>query len=127
MNMLILICCLYDLTQNMLENFLHLTTFYCKYHESVKKTDLKKSRTDVNVSKLSRRRQEQHLKNFLEENINIFKEELKDLGVENKLIITLGKDVDRLMQKDFSNFTLMNVPHYANYMSKEKYREYFTS
>lgn len=66
-------------------------------------------------------------KNFLEENINIFKEELKDLGVENKLIITLGKDVDRLMQKDFSNFTLMNVPHYANYMSKEKYREYFTS
>ena len=64
-------------------------------------------------------------KDFLEENINVFKEELIDLGVENKLLITLGKDAHKLMQKDFSGYKLMNVPHYASYMSKEKYREYF--
>jgi hypothetical protein len=64
-------------------------------------------------------------KDFLEENINVFKEELLDLGVENKLLITLGKDVHKLMQKEFSDYKLMNVPHYASYMSKEKYRSYF--
>ena len=64
-------------------------------------------------------------KDFLEENINVFKQELKDLGVKNKLIITLGKDVHKLMQKDFSNYKIMNVPHYASYMSKEKYNVYF--
>lgn len=64
-------------------------------------------------------------KNFLNENIKILKEELSDLGVKNKIIITLGKDVHKLMLKDFGEYKLFNVPHYANYMSKENYREYF--
>lgn len=64
-------------------------------------------------------------KNFLDENINIFKEELKDLKRQNKIIITLGKDVHKLMKKDFYDYKIMNVPHYASYLSKEKYRNYF--
>ena len=62
---------------------------------------------------------------FLEANIKVFKRELADLEINNKLIITLGRDVHRLMQKDFKSYKILNVPHYANYMSKEKYREYF--
>ena len=50
-------------------------------------------------------------KDFLEENINVFKEELIDLRVENKLLITLGKDVHKLMQKDFSSYVSHNTTY----------------
>ena len=64
-------------------------------------------------------------KDFLKENINIFKEELKDLEVKNKLIITLGRDVHKLVIEEFNNSNILNVPHYASYIKKEIYREFF--
>lgn len=86
-------------------------------------TDLIKNYKEKDSSKLMQFVNKNN--DFLEENINILKQELVDLNVTNKLIITLGKDVHKLMQSDFSNYNFLNVPHYANYMSKEKYREYF--
>ena len=86
-------------------------------------TDLIKNYKEKDSSKLMQFVNKNN--DFLKENINILKQELVDLNVSNKLIITLGKDVHKLMQSDFSNYNFLNVPHYANYMSKEKYREYF--
>ena len=44
---------------------------------------------------------------------------------KNKLIITLGRDVHKLVIEEFNNSNILNVPHYASYIKKEIYREFF--
>ena len=65
-------------------------------------------------------------KPFEEENVKIFREELKDLEIDDPTIIAFGQDAYSILNRNFKNeYKLLKVPHYANYTSKEKYRETF--
>ena len=67
-------------------------------------------------------------KPFEEENVKIFREELKDLEIDDPTIIAFGQDAYSILNRNFKNeYKLLKVPHYANYTSKEKYRETFKS
>ena len=61
---------------------------------------------------------------FEEENVNIFREEIDDLGVHKPTIVAFGRDVHIILNRNFKNeFTIFKIPHYSNYTGKEKYRE----
>jgi hypothetical protein len=63
-------------------------------------------------------------KEFELENIQKLREELRVLGSKNPLLVTFGKDAETITKRNLGNeFTIIRVPHYANYISKEKYRE----
>jgi hypothetical protein len=63
-------------------------------------------------------------KEFLTQNLNIFEKELSDLKSEDPLIIAFGNHVYNLLLKYFQNkYTIVKVPHYSNYISKENYRD----
>ena len=63
-------------------------------------------------------------KQFEEENIRIFRQELNDLEVEYHSIIAFGNDAYTILKRNFNNeFNIFKVPHYSNYIGKEKYRE----
>ena len=63
-------------------------------------------------------------KPFEEENIRTFRQELNDIGAINPTLIAFGNDTFNILNRNFkSEFTILKVPHYANYTSKEKYRE----
>jgi len=67
-------------------------------------------------------------KSFEEENVNFFRKELGDLGTENPTIIAFGKDsYDVLIRNLKDEYKVLKVPHYANYTSKENYREQIKS
>jgi len=62
-------------------------------------------------------------KSFEEENVNIFRKELEDLGSENPTIIAFGKDAYVILCRNLKyEYKILKVPHYANYTSKENYR-----
>jgi hypothetical protein len=66
----------------------------------------------------------QNNKAFEEHNINLFIEELEDLGVTEPTIIAFGNEVHSILNRNFKNkYQILKVPHYANYSSKETYRE----
>jgi len=77
----------------------------------------------------------QKVMNFLRDNpdvekknIEIFREELKDLGTENRLIIAFGGNVYRILKRNLQNeFNIFRVTHYAHQISKEKYRKHVES
>ena len=57
-------------------------------------------------------------------NIETFREELKDLGTENRTIIAFGGDVYRILKRNLQNaFTIVKVSHYSRYINKQKYRD----
>ena len=63
-------------------------------------------------------------KDFERENIFTFKQELKDLGSVDPLLIAFGNDAHLVLERNLKNeFNIKKVPHYSTYMSKEKYRE----
>ena len=63
-------------------------------------------------------------KAFEDSNVEIFREELKDLGSVNPTIIAFGNDAHSILLRNFKNqYKVLKVPHYANYTSKETYRE----
>ena len=63
-------------------------------------------------------------KDFEEENILTFKQELTDLESDNPLLIAFGNDVYCVLKRNFQDeFNIKKVPHYSTYMSKEKYRK----
>ena len=63
-------------------------------------------------------------KDFERENILTFKQELKDLGSVDPLLIAFGNDAHLVLERNLKNeFNIKKVPHYSTYMSKEKYRE----
>jgi len=67
-------------------------------------------------------------KSFEEENVNSFRKELEDLGGENPTIIAFGKDSYNILIRNLKHeYKILKVPHYANYTSKENYREQIES
>ena len=61
---------------------------------------------------------------FEDSNVEIFRQELKDLGSVNPTIIAFGNDAYSILLRNFKNeYKVLKVPHYANYTSKERYRE----
>jgi len=62
------------------------------------------------------------------ENCQIFTEELSLLKSHQPKIIAFGNDAFSILQRNFENkFDIVKVPHYANYINKEKYRELLLS
>lgn len=60
---------------------------------------------------------------FEKQNIDIFQEELQELGVTDPTIIAFGSDAYGILLRNFNNqFRIIRIPHYSNYTSKEKYR-----
>ncbi len=67
-------------------------------------------------------------KSFEEENVRIFRDEIRDLGVTSPTIISFGRDTHSILSRHLQDeYNLLKVPHYANYTSKEKYREEVSS
>ena len=63
-------------------------------------------------------------KAFEKQNVDFFSEEIKDLGAGKPTIVAFGRDSYNILKSHFKNdFKILKVPHYANYSSKEKYRE----
>lgn len=61
---------------------------------------------------------------FEKENIEILKTEIDLLGCDDPLIIAFGRNADIILRRNLGNeFRTCRVPHYANYTSKEKYRD----
>lgn len=65
---------------------------------------------------------------FEEKNVESFLQEIEDLGTRNPTIIAFGNDAFKILKKNMKNaIKILKVPHYANYMSKEAYREQIKS
>jgi len=63
-------------------------------------------------------------KEFEKSNAAIFQEELNDLGCINPTIIAFGNDAHSILLRNFKDqYKILKVPHYANYTSKETYRQ----
>ena len=63
-------------------------------------------------------------KSFEKENVKIFREELKDLGVGNPIIIAFGGDAHSIVTRNLKKeYEILKIHHYSNYSSKEKYRQ----
>jgi len=61
---------------------------------------------------------------FEKKNIESFLQEIKDLGTTNPLIVAFGNIVYNILKENLSNeFKIIKIPHYANWGSKENYRE----
>lgn len=59
---------------------------------------------------------------FERDNIRQRREEIEVLGVTNPLLIAFGKDVEAVAKRNFgTEFQIVRIPHYANYVSKENY------
>lgn len=54
-------------------------------------------------------------------NLEIFRDEIKDLGTVNPTIVAFGNDAYTILSRNFNN--AFKIPHYSNYTAKEKYRE----
>lgn len=62
------------------------------------------------------------------ENCKTFIQEIKLLKSNNIKIIAFGNDTYNILERNFHNeFDIIKVPHYANYINKDKYRENFLS
>lgn len=65
--------------------------------------------------------------NFEQQNIDIFLQELDDIGSENPLIIAFGNDAFRILDKNFGDrFIIHKVTHYSMFISTEDYRREIT-
>jgi len=63
-------------------------------------------------------------KAFEEKNAEFFRQELKDIGSKNPLLVAFGNAVFDILKRNFTDeFKIIKIPHYAHYISKEKYRE----
>jgi hypothetical protein len=61
---------------------------------------------------------------FEEKNVEMFREELKDLRIDDPTVVAFGKDAYAILKRNFKNkFKIFKIPHYSNYTGKEKYRE----
>lgn len=60
---------------------------------------------------------------FLEENINSFKEELEFIGAVDPILIAFGNDCYKICKKKLNTNKLFKVPHYSSCITKEQLRE----
>jgi hypothetical protein len=56
-------------------------------------------------------------------NINIFKQEIKDLEIEEPILISLGNGVDKILNKYLKEYKIIKIKHYAAFINKENYRK----
>ena len=56
-------------------------------------------------------------------NIKRFREEIRDIGSTDPILIAFGNIVYEILKHNMPEFKIAKIPHYAHYMSKEKYRE----
>jgi len=63
-------------------------------------------------------------KSFEKDNVEKFREELRDLGVDQPTLIAFGEDAFKVLTRNLGeHYYVWKVPHYSKYISKEKYRE----
>jgi len=61
---------------------------------------------------------------FEEENIDIFREEIRDLEVDNPTIIAFGQAAYTILERNLCDeFTIQRISHYSMYISRENYRD----
>lgn len=60
---------------------------------------------------------------FEQKNIESFKQELKDIGAKNPLLVAFGNDVDKILNRNIKDLEILKIPHYADHQSPLKYRE----
>ena len=63
---------------------------------------------------------------MLVENIRLFREEMKDIGEDKPILIALGNDVARLLEKNLnpSEYSrIIPLTHYSSWITKEAYRK----
>jgi hypothetical protein len=59
-----------------------------------------------------------------DKNIEIFRNELKDLGTETPTIIAFGGEVYRILTRNLNNeFNIFQVTHYAHFINQQNYRD----
>ncbi|MEQ7869308.1 hypothetical protein V6R97_01560 [Chromohalobacter salexigens] len=69
-----------------------------------------------------------HNKDFKRESIQKLREEIKVLGFPHPVLVALGKDAEKIVKRNLSQeFRVIGIPHYANFISKENYRERVSS
>ena len=63
-------------------------------------------------------------KAFEEKNAEFFRQELRDIGAKDPLLVAFGDAVFDILKRNFAQeFKILKIPHYAHFISKEKYRE----
>ena len=63
-------------------------------------------------------------KGFEEKNIEFFRQELRDIGSKDPLLVAFGGVVFNILKRHFTDeFKIIKIPHYAHFVSKKKYRE----
>ena len=76
-------------------------------------------RVSVKVSKYLRDNREVET-----ENVRFFQNELHDIGASNPTLIAFGNDTFSILKRNLQDdYKILKIPHYAHYISKEKYRE----
>ena len=56
-------------------------------------------------------------------NIESFRQELRDIGAKKPKLVAFGNDVYDILKRNLPEFEIVKIPHYAHFISKEKYRE----
>ncbi|HLE07095.1 MAG TPA: hypothetical protein VI933_00560 [archaeon] len=65
-----------------------------------------------------------HNKAIEEKNVEFFRQELRDIGATDPLLVAFGNAVFDILKRYFKGeFKIIKIPHYAHFISKEKYRE----
>jgi hypothetical protein len=63
-------------------------------------------------------------KSLEKDNVERFKEELRDLGVDQPTIIAFGGDAFKVLARNLGEqYDVWKMPHYSKYISKEEYRK----
>jgi len=63
-------------------------------------------------------------KQFEKDNVDIFREELFDLGSNNPKLVSCGGAVHSILKRNFNNeFQIYRIPHYSHFISKENYKK----
>ena len=63
-------------------------------------------------------------RDFEEENLRRFETELGVLGVGRPRLIAFGRDAFEVLHRNLGDsYDILGVPHYSNFISKERYKE----
>lgn len=84
-------------------------------------TDIIKDYSEIESGKLV-----EYLKTnkaFERSNVEFFRQELRDIGADEPKLVAFGNAVYAILKRNLPEFEIVKIPHYAHYMSKEKYRE----
>ena len=63
-------------------------------------------------------------KTFETNSIEIFREEIRDLKCNKPQIVAFGNDAHKILSNNLSSeYSIVKIPHYSNYISKENYKK----